>query len=361
MSILKKYNVATSQWEPIVTGVVGPTGPTGVGATGATGPTGLTGATGPTGLTGATGVTGTVSLDSPALTGTPTAPTAAAATNTTQLATTEFVRTEVANLVASAPAALDTLDELAAALGDDVNFSTTTATAIGLKAPLASPALTGTPTAPTAAVGTNTTQIATTEFVQVANPTGAVIAFAGSSAPSGWLLCYGQTVSRTTYATLFAVLSTTYNTGGEAGTDFRLPDLRGRTVAGIDNMGGTDAGRIDIANSSGTVVGTQYVTLSSANLPTHQHAIDHDHGAFNTTGGEGSHTHYAHGGAFSGSTPYTSVWNSDGAMRETSAAGAHNHSIDVPNFTGSSGNGGFANTAVNNMQPTMVLNYIIKA
>ena len=361
MSILKKYNVATSQWEPIVTGVVGPTGPTGVGATGATGPTGLTGATGPTGLTGATGVTGTVSLDSPALTGTPTAPTAAAATNTTQLATTEFVRTEVANLVASAPAALDTLDELAAALGDDVNFSTTTATAIGLKAPLASPALTGTPTAPTAAVGTNTTQIATTEFVQVANPTGAVIAFAGSSAPSGWLLCYGQTVSRTTYATLFAVLSTTYNTGGEAGTDFRLPDLRGRTVAGIDNMGGTDAGRIDIANSSGTVVGTQYVTLSSANLPTHQHAIDHDHGAFNTTGGEGSHTHYAHGGAFSGSTPYTSAWNTDGAMRETSAAGAHNHSIDVPNFTGSSGNGGFANTAVNNMQPTMVLNYIIKA
>ena len=151
MSILKKYNVATSQWEPIVTGVVGPTGPTGVtgqtgatgvGATGATGPTGLTGATGPTGLTGATGATGTVSLASPAFTGTPTAPTATAATNTTQLATTEFVRTEVANLVASAPAALDTLDELAAALGDDANFATTTATAIGLKAPLVSPSFT---------------------------------------------------------------------------------------------------------------------------------------------------------------------------------------------------------------------------
>ena len=97
MTVLKKYNVATSQWEPIVTGVVGPTGPTGVagptgltGATGITGATGLTGATGPTGLTGATGATGTVSLASPAFTGTPTAPTAAAATNTTQLATTEF-------------------------------------------------------------------------------------------------------------------------------------------------------------------------------------------------------------------------------------------------------------------------------
>lgn len=102
MSILKKYNVATSQWEPIVTGVVGPTGATGpagptgatgVGATGATGPTGLTGATGPTGPTGATGATGTVSLASPAFTGTPTAPTATAGTNTTQLATTAFVTT----------------------------------------------------------------------------------------------------------------------------------------------------------------------------------------------------------------------------------------------------------------------------
>ena len=344
MSILKKYNVATSQWEPIVTGVIGPTG-----------------ATGPTGVTGATGATGTVSLGSPAFTGTPTAPTATAATNTTQIATTAFVRTEVANLVASAPAALDTLDELASALGDDVNFATTTATAIGLKAPIASPALTGTPTAPTASTGTDTTQVATTAFVTQAIPTGVINPYGGSSAPTGWLLCFGQTVSRTTYATLFTVLSTTYNIGGEAGTDFRLPDLRGRTVAGIDNMGGTDAGRLDIANSSGTVVGSQYVTLSSANLPTHQHAIDHDHGAFNTTGGEGNHTHYTQGGAFSGSTPYLSGWNTDGAMRESSTAGAHNHSIDVPNFTGSSGNGGFANTAVNNMQPTMVLNYIIKA
>jgi microcystin-dependent protein len=305
-----------------------------------------------------------VSLASPSFTGTPTAPTAAAATNTTQLATTAFVRTEVANLVASAPAALDTLDELAAALGDDVNFATTTATAIGLKAPIASPAFTGTPAAPTASTGTSTTQIATTEFVTQAIPAGVINPYGGSSAPTGWLLCYGQAVSRTTYATLFAVLSTTYNTGGEAGTDFRLPDLRGRTVAGIDNMGGADAGRIDIANSSGTVVGSQYVTLSSANLPTHQHAIDHDHGAFNTTGGEGAHSHGAHGGTFDNGAPavYANRWtDANSFYRETTTAGAHNHSIDVPNFTGSSGNGGFANTAVNNMQPTMVLNYIIKA
>lgn len=105
---------------------------------------------------------------SPGLTGTPTAPTAGAATNTTQIATTAFVHTAIANLIASAPGALDTLDELAAALGDDANFASTVTNALALKAPLASPGLTGTPTAPTASGGTDTTQIATTAFVNAA-------------------------------------------------------------------------------------------------------------------------------------------------------------------------------------------------
>ena len=70
-------------------------------------------------------------LASPALTGTPTAPTAGATTNTTQLATTAFVQTAVSSLVDSAPATLDTLNELAAALGDDASFSTTVSTALG--------------------------------------------------------------------------------------------------------------------------------------------------------------------------------------------------------------------------------------
>ena len=85
-------------------------------------------------------------LASPALTGTPTAPTAAAATNTTQIATTEFVRAEVAALVNSAGSTLDTLGEIATALGNDANLSTTLTTSIGLKAPLASPTFTGTVT-----------------------------------------------------------------------------------------------------------------------------------------------------------------------------------------------------------------------
>jgi len=85
-------------------------------------------------------------LASPALTGVPTAPTATAGTATTQVATTQFVGTAVSNLVASSPAALDTLNELATALGNDANFSTTVTNNLAAKAPLASPALTGTAT-----------------------------------------------------------------------------------------------------------------------------------------------------------------------------------------------------------------------
>tara|TARA_B100001113_G_C21108332_1_gene621973 strand:- start:76 stop:1569 length:1494 start_codon:yes stop_codon:yes gene_type:complete len=105
-------------------------------------------------------------LASPALTGNPTAPTQSASDNSTKIATTAYVETATANLVDSAPSTLNTLNELAAALGDDENFSTTVTNNIATKAPLASAALTGTPTAPTASTGTNTTQIATTAFVK---------------------------------------------------------------------------------------------------------------------------------------------------------------------------------------------------
>ena len=105
---------------------------------------------------------------SPTFTGTPKAPTAAAGNNTTQLATTAFVQAALIALVNGAPATLDTLKEIAAAINNDPNFSTTINNALALKAPLASPALTGTPTAPTAAQTVNSTQIATTAFVKAA-------------------------------------------------------------------------------------------------------------------------------------------------------------------------------------------------
>ncbi len=105
---------------------------------------------------------------SPTFTGTPKAPTPAAGDNTTQVATTAFVQAALTALINGAPATLDTLKEIAAAINNDPNFSTTINNALALKAPLSSPALTGTPTAPTAAQSVNNTQIATTAFVKSA-------------------------------------------------------------------------------------------------------------------------------------------------------------------------------------------------
>ncbi|EIG3598794.1 tail fiber protein, partial [Escherichia coli] len=115
-------------------------------------------------------------IESPSLTGTPTAPTAAQGTNSTQIANTAFVKAAITALINGAPGTLDTLKEIAAAINNDPNFSTTINNALALKAPLASPALTGIPTAPTAAQGTNNTQIATTAYVRVA-----ISALVGSS------------------------------------------------------------------------------------------------------------------------------------------------------------------------------------
>lgn len=111
-------------------------------------------------------------LASPALTGTPTAPTAEQGDSSTTLATTAFVNAAILRLIGAAPGALDTLEELANALGDDPNFATTMTNLIAEKAPLSSPALTGTPTAPTPESGDSSTTIATTAFVADAVETG---------------------------------------------------------------------------------------------------------------------------------------------------------------------------------------------
>jgi len=83
------------------------------------------------------------SLASPTFTGTPIAPTAISGTNTTQIATTQFVRTEISNLVGTAPSTLDTLQQLATAINSDASFATTVTTEIGLKAPINNPSFTG--------------------------------------------------------------------------------------------------------------------------------------------------------------------------------------------------------------------------
>jgi len=123
-------------------------------------------------------------------------PTITIAVDTNSIATQSYVTTAISNIVDSAPGLLDTLNEIAAAIGDDANFATTITNALALKAPLASPDLTGTPTAPTATAGTNTTQIATTAFVKTATDSAVLsaneytddaVAGLGNSLPSTYV------------------------------------------------------------------------------------------------------------------------------------------------------------------------------
>lgn len=153
-------------------------------------------------------------------------------------------------------------------------------------------------------------------------PAGSVIDYAGTIAPSGWLLCAGQAISRTTYSDLFTAIGTTYGVG-DGTTTFNVPDLRGRVVAGKDDMNGTAANRLTTGGSGingaslGAVGGTQTHTLSTSEMPAHVHS-----------GGFGSGSGDFIGGGGSG-----------------------------PTNTGSTGGGG----AHQNTQPTLILNKIIKA
>lgn len=103
-------------------------------------------------------------------------------------------------------------------------------------------------------------------------PIGSVIDYAGSTVPTLWVLCYGQAINRITYALLFAIIGTTYGSGDGA-TTFNLPDLRGRTTYGRDDMGTVAASRLTTAffGSSPIVLGngggTQSKSLITANVP----------------------------------------------------------------------------------------------
>lgn len=190
-------------------------------------------------------------------------------------------------------------------------------------------------------------------------PTGTVLPFAGTTAPTDYLLCYGQAVSRTTYAGLFAVIGTTYG-AGDGSTTFNLPDLRGRVIAGQDDMGGTSANRL--TNQSGGVDGdtlgatggAETHTLTEAQMPSHTHGS----GTL-ATGSAGSHSHTLADNAWAGTkndgggSP-GSINVGTAATQSTNSAGAHTHTI-----TGSTASAG-SDAAHNNVQPTIILNYIIR-
>lgn len=199
------------------------------------------------------------------------------------------------------------------------------------------------------------------------NPAGIIMTYGGSSAPLGYLICDGSAVSRTTYATLFAVIGTTYG-AGDGSTTFNIPNLSGKVVIGVSN-----------SHSLGSSGGEEEHTLLTSELPSHTHEVpQHGHTddleistpqlshsvtqpAFSYTKPNGTTKFFS---TSSGTAAYTGT-SSATASRSTSAAvGDHAAAVctktggvtDCPAFdTTAEGDG----DAHNNMQPYQVLNYII--
>lgn len=178
-------------------------------------------------------------------------------------------------------------------------------------------------------------------------PVGTLMPFLGLSIPAGWAYCNGQAIAKATYPKLYAVLGTRFNTGGEASTHFRVPDIRGRLLAGVDD----GSGRLTGYNSPGTAGGLQSVTLTEGQLPVH----DHSAGTL-VANSAGAHTHTVSVGFYSGAAGSAERY-SQGSNESlpTSSNGAHTHTI-----SGNTGNAG-SGQAHMNVQPTMAIYWMVRA
>ena len=212
-------------------------------------------------------------------------------------------------------------------------------------------------------------------------PSGTVVSFAGSTAPSGWLLCDGSAISRSTYSDLFVIIGTTYGSGNGS-TTFNIPDLRGRAVFGLDNMGGTASNRLTTAgglssnNSLGATAGNQSITLTTSNLPSHSHTFTgnlvttssdaHTHNyqdayfAENFSGGTGGNARY--GTSANTDTDNNFYWRTSSNTHSTSpsniatSSDSHSHTVTPTGTIGNTGSG----TSFSPINPSLILNYIIK-
>ena len=180
-------------------------------------------------------------------------------------------------------------------------------------------------------------------------PPGTLLPFAGVTAPPGFLLCFGQAISRTTYAQLFAALSTTW---GGSGSNFNLPDLRGRLLAGADNMGGSAAGRLTgytVGTTGGAQTNTAATTLSNTNqLP-----------QFTPSGTVT--TSLTNTGATLGGTAGATLQNgATGATQGTASISFSASSTFSGNSIGSASPSAATSAAFSVVQPTAAINYMIR-
>jgi microcystin-dependent protein len=183
-------------------------------------------------------------------------------------------------------------------------------------------------------------------------PAGTIIQSAAINRPNGWLDCDGSSLSASAYADLFNAIG--YAFGGSSGT-FLLPDMRGRTGVGIGTGSGLSTRNL------GSTGGEETHTLTVGEMPAHTHtgttniAGNHTHTS-NANGGQGGYgLAYANGQNTETGTDYSTgelnLWTTPYALTIDSA-GNHSHGFTT-NSTGD-------NNAHNNMQPFLVLRYLIK-
>jgi microcystin-dependent protein len=194
-------------------------------------------------------------------------------------------------------------------------------------------------------------------------PAGAVIPYAGTTLPDGYLWPLGQVVSQTTYADLYAAVGTTYDTGGEGAGNFRMPDYRGRSLFGHDNPGSFGAaGRITSAGSSidGTTLGAsggaQNVTIAQANLP--NYTLPDDLAVTDVTGtvtfSNGNVRSVSGVSTVQGGGGVNNVLIWDGGANVTASFSATSAPMGGSVTSGGSG------TALNKMPPAIICHFIIK-
>jgi microcystin-dependent protein len=182
-------------------------------------------------------------------------------------------------------------------------------------------------------------------------PVGCIHDFAGTAAPTGWLLCFGQEVSQASYTQLFAVIGSAWGTASTA-TAFIIPDLRGRALYGKDDMGGSAANRITSAVSSvngtslGAVGGSQSHTQSAAEVGSHTHTVT-DPGHLHGVDG---------GGTIYGGTGFTNSISLGGASSGVVTAVQIVNDLAITNVTINAGGGGTPFTVLN---PAAIVNKII--